>query len=189
MQEVFRNAVYHAEPTVLNRRLLPLCLGHCYILMAAESPFAVDTKPTLFDLAFAAGICSRSFEDGEAWIKSPKLADECVAWGKTCRKLTFSKESDAFRAYIRTFSAMPARFLPKSAKPCLHPWPLFVAAHLIGCVHIPEARAWNMPLPMAISLSSAFAETQGDKSLESEQDRQMIEELKAKAAKEKQVTE
>lgn len=182
MQEVFRNAVYHTEPTVLLRHLKPLALGHCFILLAADSPYILGTIPNLMDLALAAGVCSRTFEDAGEWIKSPGIKKDCTTWGKRCRGMNFAAESRKLSDYLRDFSAMPSRFLPKTAKPCLHPWPLFLVAELLQ-LNIGESRAWNMPLPMAISITSAYGETQGDKSLESEDDRRMIDELKARQEK------
>jgi len=172
MQQVFKNALYHTEPTVLLRRLLPLSLGHLYQLYAAESAYAIKGgKPGLPDLVYAVGICSRTFEQGMAWLRRPRLLAECERWGRRARnRVDPEEEHQVFLEYVDQFAIFPERYQDDKlqAKPCKHPWPLVIAVKIIPLVG--ESRAWNMPLPLALSYWSALAETEGDESLRGEDD-------------------
>lgn len=176
MQDVFRNAVYHREPVVLRRQLLPLCLGHCYILLAAESPVVTGGRVDLKALAFAVGVCSRTFEDAQAWIKSDTLVADCIAWGKQYEQDNPAKDLAAFAEYKAEFDKFPNRF-SKSRSPCHHPWPLLVAVALAPAYS--ESRSWNMPLPLALSYWSVLL---GDDGLISDDELAAIAHMKAVAA-------
>jgi len=156
-------------------------------LMAADNPYAVPQteKPNLIHLAFAVGICSRTHEDGEAWMRSENLLPEVKKWGKSCRKLNFPQEAKAFETYLRDFTIFPLRATKSPSSECHHPWPLIIAVSIMPMVG--ESRAWNMPLPKAISLWSAYQETQGDDSLVTDWEINNLARMKAeKKAKDKQ---
>lgn len=181
MQQVFKRSLFHSAPIVLKRQLHPLSCGHAYILMAAESPFFIGGEINLSALSVAVGVCSRDFASASEWINSDLSAEDARKWGKECRDLDFAEEAKKFREYLSSYAVMPERFVKKDSKPCRHPWPLITAVRLM-LLGIPEERAWNMHISMALSLASAHAETQGDDSLESEEERQMIESAKAAEA-------
>lgn len=182
MQEVFKNAILPLEPDVLGVRLLPLSLGHVYILMAVDSPFAVGGKPHLGNLSFAVQVCSRTFEDAQKWLHSETLIADVAKWGKSCRKMDFGAESKKFEEYIAQSTQMPERLSssPGGGKGVKHPWPLIIAVSLFK--HIGESRSWNMPMGMAVAYWSALAETQGDDSLCDDTYYEMVERAKAEAA-------
>lgn len=185
MQQVFKNALFHEEPTVLRRRLLPLCCGHVMTLMCADNPYFVESgeKPNLMHLAFAAGVCSRTHEEGEKWITSEKLFDEVKKWGKSCRKMNYAEEGAKFQKYVIDYAKFPERWSKKkNPDPCGHPWPLLIVVTLMPLVG--ESRAWNMPLTKAISLWSAYQETQGDDSLKKDWEINALTDMKKKQAKE-----
>lgn len=184
MQQVFRNALFHWEPTVLGRRLLPLSCGHAYVLMAEGSPYADRARrPTVMDLSFAVAVCSQAFEDGLAWARSLHAASkEATAWGKKCRKMDFTVEDEIFSRYIKVFSMFPRRYSKtKNPTECGHPWPLLIATSIMPVVG--ESRAWNMPLPMAISLWSAQLELAGDDSIQKDWEAAAVAKMKAEREK------
>ena len=76
---------------------------------------------------------------------------------------------------------MPERWTKPGSDGVLHPWPLVIAVTIMPIVG--EVRAWNMPLPLAVSYWSAIAETHGDKSLISDEEYALITAAK-NAAKE-----
>uniref|UniRef100_A0A6M3LLN6 Uncharacterized protein n=1 Tax=viral metagenome TaxID=1070528 RepID=A0A6M3LLN6_9ZZZZ len=173
MQKVFQNALYHQEPTVLLRRLLPLCLGHLHQLYAAESCYVNGGAKHLFDLVFAVGICSRTWEEGIAWLHSPTLLRSVKRWGReSSRTLNFFEEERKFAVYFDEYSQLPYRRIkegPEAGRPYKHPWTLILATELLDKVG--ESRAWNMPLPLALSYWSGWQEiAHGDDTLNSEQD-------------------
>ena len=182
MQQVFKNALFHQEPTVLKRRLLPLSCYHVLVLMAADNPYVVKQvpNPTLIDLAFGVAVCSRTREQCEIWLPADGMLDGIKAWGKTCRKMDFRAEGLSFENYLADYSAFPDRWSKtKTPTPCQHPWPLLVVVTIMPMVG--ESRAWNMPLPEAISLWSAYQETQGDSSLKTDWEYNALAALKAAA--------
>jgi hypothetical protein len=184
MQQVFKNAFFFVEPTVLKRRLQPLCAGHVMILMSADSPFAADTgeEPTISHLAFAVGICSRTYKDADAWLHSEKLVDDVTAWGKACGDLNFLDEILIFRAYLARMSEFPLRWQKsKTPQPCQHPWPLLLVTAIMPLVG--EDRAWGMPLPKAVAHWSALQEIQGDRMLKTDWELAAIEKMKEAEAK------
>jgi hypothetical protein len=183
MQTVFKNAIYHREPTVLRRRLLPLCLGHVYALMAAESPYVCGGNKSIVDLAVAVMVCSRTWEAGQEWFRAPGINRKCRAWGRTCRKLSFVAEHQRFTEYLDTYTQFPERRADPTAKPARHPWPLLLATQLTAAVG--ESRAWNMPLPLAVSYWSANAELAGDDTLVSVSDDDLLKEQIAWRAQQK----
>jgi len=189
MQQVFKNALYHREPKVLECQLRPLCCGHLFILMAADNPYVVlsEIKPTLIHLAFAVGICSRTFDEATAWMKSEDIIDDVKAWGKRCRKNNFRLQGIIFEKYLRDFSAFPVRWSQaRNPEPTQHPWPLLIATSIMPLVG--EERAWNMPLPMAASIWSASKELSGDRNLKTDWEYQALEQMRETASqKEKEL--
>lgn len=181
MQPVFKRALFHREPVVLKRQLLPLCCGHVMTLMVAENAYVTPGEiPTLLSLALAVGICSRTHEDAEAWIKSDNLLEDTKRWGRKCRKLDFTMEGARFEQYLRDFSIFPARWSKsRNPQPTRHPWPLLVATSIMPIVG--ESRAWNMPLPKAVSIWSAMDELDGDTSLKTDWEIEALEQLKKQA--------
>jgi len=172
MQDVFKNTLYHREPTVLRRRLFPLCLSHIYALMVIDSPYVTGGTRTLLDLAIAVMICSRTWEEGKAFFGSDDILKQCAKWGSKCKRLDFNAEQDKFALYLDEYTQFPDRFATggkEAPKPCRHPWPLLICKRILPDVG--ESRAWNMPLPLALSYWSAEAEIQGDESLTTEADR------------------
>ena len=190
MQNVFKNALYHREPTVLQRRLLPLSLAHVYSLMVIDSPYVTGGEKTLLDLAIAVMICSRTWKQGQAFFESDDILDQCAKWGRKCRRLDFNTEQSNFVLYLDEYTQFPDRYStvkPEAQKPCKHPWPLLIAKRLIGpsCNPETEARVWDMPLPLALSYWSAEAEIQGDESLATEADKQKRVEQEAHREKQR----
>ncbi len=177
IQEVFRQALFHSEPKVLNRRLLPLSLGHLYYLQAANSPYFYGREKVFGDLILAVAICTRTWEQMECFVGASSGDDEFSAWGHECQQLDIAAESAVLEKYIADSCVFPVRFqdVSKPSKRCLHPWPLYLATSIMDMVG--ESRAWNMPVALAISYASARAEWKnGDESLRDE----VIDEIKAR---------
>ncbi len=173
MQECFANAFYLPTPTVLGRKLKPLCLAHVHLLMAAESPYALGGDTRLEHLVFAVAVCSRTWEECLAWLPNEGLTRECEEWGKSAiAKCDLIAAGQLFADYMEQHSIAPRRWQSRPGRNgggYKHPWPLIVATALLH--RVGESRAWNMPIPLALSYWSAILEIEhGDESLESEQD-------------------
>jgi hypothetical protein len=176
MQHVFKAAVFQERFTVMGRALLPLCLGHCYILAGSDNAWMEDRKPLLPDLVFAVSVCSRTFEAALAHLADPAQAVlEASAWGRSWKPARLTDELTEFGRYIHAHAVAPERWIGSGDKKARHPWPLLMAARLMQ--HLPESRAWNMPMPMAFSIWSAFLEIAGDDSLVTDDERRLIDHI------------
>jgi hypothetical protein len=182
MQQVFKNTILLQEPVVLGVQLMPLTLWHVFALQVAESPYVQqgEVEKSLFDLCFAVGICSRTWEEGQAWIKNPdhkEIAALGKKWGKSWNTWEVGvKESEKFEAYLCEYAQMPKRWTESKAaamsEGIKNPWPIVLVQKLSpGCG---ELRAWDMPLPQAVAYWSAAMELEGDASLLSERDERAI---------------
>jgi hypothetical protein len=152
-----------------------LCCGHVFILQAAESPYFYGTEKKLEDLVFAVNICSQTFEQAQAAFDVDH-PEEWKQWRRECRKLDFAEETIHFESYWHDHIAMPVRETSAQARGSLHPWPLLVAVSVMKVVG--ESRAWNMPLPMAMSINSVLGELKGDTSLISEWNWEILDRAK-----------
>jgi len=153
------------------------------MLLAVESPYVIGGECGIFDLAFAVGVCTRTWEDGQKWLRSPRVFRDAEQWGSKCRGMDMEAENKAFAAYLDDYTKMPERWEPKSdgkgGNSVQNPWPLLIATKLKDSIG--EEKAWNMPLPMALAYWSAEAELLGDKSLVSDADYEAIKKLHAEA--------
>lgn len=178
MQDVFKAAILPDGPDVLRVRLRPLSLAHVYILMSVDNPFAIGGSPHLGHLAFAVQICTRTFDENQEWFRSPSLVSDVEKWAEKCRDLDFPQERDKFEAYMKASTLLPQRWKKKDkiGAAVKHPWPLVIAVAMFK--HVGETRAWDMPLPLAMSYWSALGELNGDDSLMTEQEQAIIESAK-----------
>ena len=180
MQQVFISAIYHTEPKVLKRQLRPLSLWHVFALMGVESPYICKGTKGLWDLSLAVAICAGTWESDQKWFQSKTLFADFKRWGKSCRGLDYATEHQKFLEYFDHYTQFPERHTSKDMKPARHPWPLLIVTQITPKVG--ESRAWNMPLPLAVSYWSSQCEIDGDDTLKSENDKAMLEEQKAYAA-------
>lgn len=175
IQRVFRHAIYAPTPKVLTKQLKPLSCGHVFILQASQSPYYYGGQKNLNDLVFAVQISSMTFEDAQAAFDVDHVAG-ARQWKRDCKKLDFAKEAAIFETYWADHVVFPEREIQNNQRRSLHPWALLVAVKLMPLVG--ESRAWNMPLPMALSLSSALGELNGDDSVISEENWELIDRAK-----------
>lgn len=92
MDQGFYEAVIPDPFTVLGVRLRPLSLGHLLILRKIGSAFFdPDAKPNLGELGVAVTICSKTYEDGLAFLDDPQAMEKLTRWGKRITNQTGAK--------------------------------------------------------------------------------------------------
>lgn len=181
MIRAFEAAVHLKRFTVLGRQLQPLGLGHCWCLLAADNAWLADRKPLIEDLVYAVTVCSGTFEEALATLSNERKATEqAAAMGKAFKAGSLESEMATFGRYVRAHIRAPERAQSGTPHKAKHPWPILMAVRIMPLVG--ESRAWNMPLPMAITLWSAQLEAQGDDSLVSEEERNFIDSLPEEGA-------
>lgn len=177
MQEFYGNTLCNDVPVVLGKTLRPLTLAHVYTLLAAESPYVCDKpdseKKTLFDLAFAVAVCSRTWEEiGE--LLANRDTREIEAWGRQWGKAWNTRidpfiEDEKMVQYLDRYTALPERKRKHKNAPdsgSRNPWPLILVSKYKG--ELGESRAWNLPVSLAFAYWLADCERDGDDSLVSD---------------------
>ena len=170
MYECYKNALLTRCPMVLGRHLVPFSLGHAAVLTALESP-VIDCKPVTTDDAIVGiYVCSMPYQHALDKISDGSFAAECKQWGEAVFGDDKQPEFDKFFQYIEWHTKAPPRyeFISKGGKvikpePGAVPWFFSVAWALMD--RMPEARAWNMSLPLALSYYAAHCQFNGDEFL------------------------
>ncbi len=170
-------------PKVLGKQLLPLSLGHLFILQASDSPLLTEGEVTLGDLAFCVWCCSMEFPEVQAKLAGIrtekdmlKLQKSVFKWGKKnpLKKLNVEEIANQIADYLGDFIQAPTRWESKEDKQAKVPWMLSVATCLMMHGGFEEERAWTMPVPLALSMYSAIGEALGDESLLTEEEYKTI---------------
>lgn len=177
MDAKFLASIFAAPPKILGRQLKPFCCGHAATLAAVNSPFLSDGKVTPEELIVAVWVCSQTYEDGKSRFREEPVAieSECKAWGKSVGQWNFEAANALFQIYLSEHTRAPDRWKNKEAKKGKAPWPLTIVTSLMQELNISLSEAWNMPLQEALWYYAAIAESKGDDSLISEEERQRLE--------------
>jgi hypothetical protein len=172
MQQVYLNALWLKPPRVFGRQMLPLTLGHAYLLEAIESPCVMDAGlSTRQDCIAAAYLCSHPWRRACRLI--PGIAAgrrkwRLVFWGGLNRRADWDRQCSRFMEYVRAYTVVPARNQKtekRDASPRV-PWPLAVA-YAAGARSFSDP-LWDLPIPEVFAFHAAACAYAGDKSLKSE---------------------
>ena len=156
------NAFMIQPGRVLGRKLRPLTLSRYWILEAVNSPYVWRLPASYQDMVFAVFVCSFPAWLSRWILMHPRAAQAVFAWwGRRYKDLNVQADLEAFGAYWKAYTDMPNRYSKdgaKSSESCL-PSSVNIAWAIMGKVG--ERRAWNMPMPLALSYLVAESEFNG----------------------------
>ena len=178
MLKVFQAAVFCRRWRVLGKDLLPLSLGHIWFLDASDNAFVAGNKPpTISDVIMVASICSRTWAQNMAAYANPAREGRAVAaWSKKCKDIRIRREIKSVDGYIEDHAIMPEMWSSGGNDgKAKHPWYILMYVRL---TRDGVDGAMDMPLPLAMSLWSAGRELDGDRSLISDEEKEIIDHLK-----------
>lgn len=163
MRNVWLTALLAQPPVILGRKLAPFSLSHSLILHAAGNPywFGRECKPD--DLIEAVLICSRTWEENQAWFANPEKRTAKKLAARMFFRREFHKAHDALAQYLNDACDVMAREVPDgdgAGKELLAPWQYRVACFLMK--HgMTESQAWNCPINRARCYLDAVCEEKG----------------------------
>lgn len=164
MHPVFNRALA-TEPRhrVYGLPLLPLTVGHLFVLREVRSPFVEveQREKTLGDILFAAFICAHHWSEARRSLENRKGLDRWIAkWASRCRGIDLVKEVDKFFSYFSYYLTKPFQEDNGGAiLQCPHEWVLL--AILMADFHCTEEEAKDCSVAFATSLWCANAERLG----------------------------
>ena len=184
MQQAFINAFLYPSFTCMGKSLLPLTLGHLFILDIVKSPFAIGGDIGIDDLLTAIFICSNDWKSNVDYLNNQKeMAYQIALWSKQLytKKLfhkkpsvNFEYELAIFRQYINYFSVFPRRWETEGMKkPSKLPWQVSVMFMLTPKWN--EQDLWNMPITKVMALVACYETSQGDNNLASEAEAELLD--------------
>lgn len=169
--------------TVLGLRLRPFCIGHAILLQRLGNPFWASGQATADDLAVAAMICSRTYEDGLAMLtEGPGFLMRCrLAGVRALLRVSpqrFQIRVALMASYVRDAnSAGPDVWEDDTEDPrrTTGMQPL-VSMHLAAMRSgLTSSEALNMPLGQALWTIVADACARGRARIVSDRDREVAE--------------
>ena len=179
MLDCYKNAWLVEPPRVLGVQLLPLSIGHAYLLEAYDSPLVEGGTARIGDLAFAVWICSRTFRRCLSGLRdSKKTTKTCRRWGRRTRRLDYKDELAVFKAYGRAYFDAPERWESKGgSKQSGVEWTFMLAWAMSGGRIDPRTHAdiWDVPVNMALAYNAARLTLGGDDTFVSEDVRKLID--------------
>ena len=95
------------EVIVLNLRLRSYSCGHEVLLSRIASPFLFGSPATRVELFTAALLCSMSYEQGEKFMRKPKLGLFGHLWGRLLDDSRIEEQTLAFTEYLLAGSWSP----------------------------------------------------------------------------------
>jgi hypothetical protein len=182
--EAWINLPWHE---VCGRRLRPYCFQHALALHLIDSPFvaAEDRSIRWSDLFMAAAICACAFEEHPREPVSLQMANYVLGHRLT-RWLTrghlgttLAIEAARFRAYQNDYQSEPDLFFEDEGRELSAPAILGRAVFLQRVCHIPEERAWTMPIGKALwTYAAALEQSQPGVSLLNEEEGDLFDWIK-----------
>lgn len=177
MEKKFIQSIILKPPVVAGRQLLPLSLGHWFLLEFAESPYVTDAKFSkderlYFEVLLPAILCSLPFDAAKTLLvdnydKMPQIANE-IAGTKIPLMEIWDTVSDYIRAYmeIPTFMSRAESGMPRISQMPTH-WRIVCV--LMSRFHMTESEAWNTATNKAFWFYGFAAEEAGSLELLPEQ--------------------
>lgn len=166
MHEFFRKAINpRPEHTCLRLRLLPLTVGHLFLLSELDCAAPEGGQfEGMADLLLAALVCAQPHEKARRMLGHfRRLSLFAFYWGWRCRKMDIPTEVYKMRLYLRAEQAMPP--LQPISKEEGHsinaPWPWVLFEMLCSTYRMSKAEALSVPVCTANALWVVKANMEG----------------------------
>lgn len=175
MASKWQKAALVQPPQILGRQLLPFSHGHFFVLGAMESPYVKGGSVTNDDLVSAVFICSHTFEENQALLFSDhKYEKQVGAWARKLKKFSFYEAREQFVDYYDVFTNVPDHWISQDNKRPKAAYEFTVVTGLVSSGVCTLSEAWNMGFSLARCYYSAVAESNGDDSLLSEDEKKFL---------------
>lgn len=161
--------------------LMPLTLGHLFILDMVQSPIIIGGNPTANDYLMLSVICSRRWNEVIPFIFSDTFARYIIEKANDCgielaNAISKNKEENyvnkqikEITEYLAHYMTAPQRWQSDNKSTVKSPWQLYLVASLQKELGITEDEAWNMPCNKAFAYFATLAEAYyNDKTIKSE---------------------
>lgn len=183
MNIVWAQAALYEPPEALGKTLRGFSPFHALMLEAVQSPFmVVGDTPDFDDLVLGVHVCSHSWAD-RFLIRSD--IPSVIEWGKTLTADDISTGRRNFDAYLKASWETPQFWQDTEAGTLRANWIYHLVTFAMRRLNMTEAEAWDCPIARLVCYRACVGETEGDKSLMTEEDIKGIEALKDDEAKEK----
>lgn len=175
MQDAFFQAAYCQPPKVLGRQLRPFSLSHAYLLRGLGNGFVEKGEGTRAELFTAALICSRTHEaNARALFGGRQSSFWLTVWAAQWHGSRIAREREQFLAYLSDYLTTPEHWEDGDGSTFRAPWPfhfVHVLTRYYGCT---LGQAWDMPVALARCYYDTWAEVEGDKTLVTEREHDII---------------
>ncbi len=179
MNIVWANAAFYEPPKALGKTLRGFAPFHALMLEAVQSPFMVGGPPDFDDLVLAVHICSHGWSD-RFRIRSDMAS--VIEWGKVLTTEDIAAGRRNFDAYLTASWEMPQFWQSLDAHDLRANWIYHLTTFAMRRLHMTESAAWDCPIARLVCYRACVGETEGDKSLKTEEELKGIETLKADEA-------
>lgn len=180
MDSAFLTALREPAPVrCLGVSLVPLTLGHFFLLRQWDSAFLTGGQASIEDLIMGCFVCCQDAGSARRGLRSLLLPLVMKLWGRRARRSNLALDMIGFRRYIKDGTAAPSTVISHGAGDSMRDlnspveWRLLVM--LMVDFHLTEAEALKMTMLKANVLWATLGDRDGKVQLVSEQTRMLIE--------------
>jgi|GEM_PF-2792576 len=160
MDAVFLKAANPPQFKCLGATLLPLTIGHLFLLRKYCSDIFGQDEMSFGSLAVAAFICAHPQEKVEKLLARRFVRATFEVWGWLCQKRDLAAERDIFSDYLNE-SLDPPKLWQDLSRPlitCQSPMEMRLLVVLMNDFHYPESAALCVTVAKANALWATFGE-------------------------------
>ena len=122
MQRFYADLLFVDLPSVLGRKLLPLSLGHSFILAALDLDKHDLTVESVVGITW---VCSQPWDAAARSVATGAYKSDVKKWGAECEGKVNIEAYDALNDYIDIYMSHPPEYQTADVtRPCPIPWQL-----------------------------------------------------------------
>lgn len=176
MQDEFFQALYYQPGTVFGRQMRPFSLSHSLLLAGLDNGWLKSVDASRSELLHAVWICGQDHAANAVQLLNPPLIRMAFFSWKS-RKMDYAFERDSFLQYISDYLTVPEHWESGSGgKSFRAPWQFHFVMILTQNFGMTINQAWNTPVSLARAYYDVWAESQGDESLVSQNEKRLMKE-------------